>query len=185
VTAAKKDTCDSEKPHGLRNFTLFRFLIVSGMAARPSAPLYYVAAEIPHASDPTLHMTIALVREPQARSMEFGVALENLARMITPLQLSLGALTMFGADKDVPVRLVSFENAMAKASLDSFVATWHNPPEDNPGGRTQVYHITVKNLSQEEAASLQQLTAPTLFLGIAGRKGFKAWTSAPASLVSV
>jgi hypothetical protein len=151
------------------------------MAVRPSAPLYYVAAEIPGTSDATLHMTIALVREPQALSMEFGTDLENLARIVLPLQLSLGALTMFGADKDVPVRLVSFDNAMVKASLDAFVARWHNPPEDSPGGRAQIFHVTVKNLSQEEGASLQRLVAPMLFLSIVGKKGLKVWTSAPSS----
>lgn len=149
------------------------------MATRPGAPLYYVAAEIPGTSDATLHMTIALLREPQALSPEFGIALENLARLVTPLQGSLGALTMFGADKDVPVRLVSFDNAMVKATLDAFVSAWHNPPDDSPGGRGQVFHVTVAKLAREEAAALHQFTAPTLFLSVVGKKGLKVWTSTP------
>ncbi len=146
------------------------------MATRPAAPLYYVAAEIPGTSDPTLHMTIALLSEPRALSPEFGIALENLARMVTPLQGSLGALTMFGADKDVPVRLVSFDNAMVKATLDAFVSTWHNPPDR---GREQIFHVTVANLPREEAAALYQFTAPVLYLSAVGKKGVKVWTSTP------
>jgi len=143
------------------------------MAARPSAPLYFLAAELPGTPDAHLHMTMVLVKESTAQSDAFRAAIAALGRAITPLILTLGGMAMFGANKDVPVRLVTVDDPAKRAALDAFVAMWHDPPADSP---PHVFHVTIAKLGAIGYA-LTSLVAPNLYLSPVGGKGLKVWDS--------
>lgn len=152
-------------------------LVTSGpiipMAARPSAPLYFLAAELPGTLDTHLHMTLVLVKESTAQSDAFRAAIAALGRAVTPLVLTLGAKAMFGANKDVPVRLASVDDPAKRAALEAFVAAWHDPPADSP---PHAFHVTVTKLGAIGDA-LTSLVAPNLYLSPVGSKGLKVWDS--------
>jgi len=80
---------------------------------------------------------------------------------------------MFGEKKDVPVRLVTFDSALKKASLDAFVSRWHAPPDRD---HAQIFHVTIKNLGPEGGA-IPMLVAPRLYMAVLGDRGRRVWTS--------
>jgi hypothetical protein len=142
--------------------------------------LYYLAVSLDGTSDPTLHMTLCIIAGATAakRGDELMDDLALLASGVLPLGITYGERAMFGDEKNIPVRLVVIDDPVKKALLDTFALKYG---ETRPGhvddGPTQRFHVTTRNLIDEEADSLVQGASTRMFLGIVGEKGKTVWES--------
>jgi hypothetical protein len=140
--------------------------------------LYYLAVSLGGTSDPTLHMTLCIIASATAakRGDELMSDLELLAAGALPLSITYGERGMFGDEKNIPVRLVAIDDPSKKALLDTFALKYgETRPGHEAEGPTQRFHVTIKNLPDEEAAGLKQGVATRMLLGIVGEKGKTIW----------